>query len=50
MRCTPWKAVENGTSVIAQETEAMETYTAYEMTYDTYILANQSYVEFKYKK
>jgi len=28
----------------------METYTAYEMTYDTYIHSNKSYVEFKYKK
>jgi hypothetical protein len=49
MKCTPWHSSEGGTSIIAKETEAYNTYTAFEMTYNAYLRTAGS-VEFKYRK
>jgi hypothetical protein len=47
MKCTPWKATPK--SLKAWETEAYNTYTAFEVTYTAYLKTNGT-VEFKYRK
>jgi hypothetical protein len=51
VKCTPWapSKTNGGKTLKAQETKALGTYTAYEMTYNAY-LKTAGYVEFKYRK
>lgn len=49
MKCTPWQASEGGKSIVARETEAYNTYTAFELTYNAYLRTAGS-IEFKYRK
>ena len=49
IKCTPWKATSGGKTLKAQDTQAFNTYTAYELTYNVNI-KTAGYVEFKYRK
>jgi hypothetical protein len=47
MKCTPWKANDN--TLKAWETQAYNTYSAFEITYSAYFKTKGS-IEFKYRK
>jgi hypothetical protein len=51
MKCTPWQAAPNGAKTLkAGVTEAFNTYTAWELTYNAYFRTPGGTVEFKYRK
>lgn len=50
MKCTPWQADPVSKTLRAQFTEAYNTYTAFEVTYNAYLKSNVGKVEFRYRK